>query len=374
MITTTLLLILIFLITFTLGFTLTPYIVLLSRELHLYDLPDSRKVHKMPVPRIGGMAFLPSVIIAITLVLVFSLRFNDGIIHIIDKLSIQNFMGYVAGCMMLYVIGLYDDIHGVGYKAKFIVQILAAIMLCVGGLWIADFGNIFLIDRVPFWIGMPITILFVVYITNAINLIDGIDGLASGLASISMIVVMVLNIIINDVIWATLPVAFIGVLIAFFYYNVFDKSRKIFMGDAGSLTLGFTLAFLILHFWQANPIWNTNLHNIGIIAMSTLIIPMFDVVRVFMSRIRDGRNPFLADKNHIHHKLLRTGLNGRETMLMILILDILFICVNYFMASYISQTLMIVADILLFITMHYIINFFIYKIERNQGIDYKRSF
>lgn len=162
---------------------------------------------------------------------------------------------------------------------------------------------------------------------------------------------------------------------AFFYYNVFDKKRKIFMGDAGSLTLGYTLAFLILHFWQANPVWNNIMHNAGIVAMSTLIIPLFDVVRVFMSRIRDGRNPFLADKNHIHHKLLRTGLSGTMTMIAILIMSIAFIAINYFVASYISQTLMIIVDVILYVAIQYTINIFIWRVERVEGKEeYKRSF
>lgn len=371
----TLLLVIIFIITFCLGLCLTPYIVKLSRELHLYDLPDSRKVHNLPIPRLGGMMFLPSVVTVIALVLVMMMRLDDDFLHAIDNVSIQHFFAYVSGATMLYVVGIYDDINGVSYRVKFLVQILAAVMLCVGGLWIADFNYVFFIDRVPFWIGMPITVFLTVYVTNAMNLIDGIDGLASGLASISMLVIMVLLLVTGDKVWATIPAAYIGALMAFFYYNVFDDRRKIFMGDAGSLTLGYTLAFLILHFWQANPVWNDTIHNAGIIAMSTLTIPLFDVVRVFMSRIRDGRNPFLADKNHIHHKLLRTGLSGTMTMIVILIMSIAFIAINYIIASYVSQTLMIIVDVILYVAVQYTINIFIWRVERVEGKEeYKRSF
>lgn len=373
--TVALLLIVIFFLTFSLGFLLTPYIVMLSRELHLYDLPDSRKVHKLPIPRIGGMAFLPCVTIVIAIVLIIAIRIDEEYLHIVQKIDIQNFLAYVSGAMMLYVIGLYDDIRGVGYKIKFAAQILAAVMLCAGGLWIADFNNVFFIDRVPFWVGMPITVFFVVYVTNAMNLIDGIDGLASGLATISLAVIMILNLAVGDDIWATIPAAYIGVLLAFYYYNVFDKNRKIFMGDAGSLTLGYTLAFLILHFWQAQPAGGINIPNIAIIAMSTLIIPMFDVVRVFMSRIRDGRNPFLPDKNHIHHKLMRAGMSGTMTLVTILLMSISLIVINYLMASYVSQTLMIVVDVILYVVAQYTINLFIWRVERVEGKEeYKRSF
>ena len=146
------------------------------------------------------------------------------------------------------------------------------------------------------------------------------------------------------------------------------------MGDAGSLTLGYTLSFIVLHFWQAHPVWNPYLHNIGIIILSTLIIPMLDVVRVMMSRIRDGRNPFLPDKNHIHHKLMRTGLSGRMTMLTILVISIAFIVSNYLVASFLSQTLMVVLDIFFFILMHLIINFFIRRKEKNTDARWKRAY
>lgn len=351
-----------FVLTLCIGIFLTPRVVAVAKELHLYDLPDSRKVHQIPIPRVGGVMFLPTVVIAITLVLVVLLRMGVMGDKVWEGATIQHFMAYMAGAMMLYVIGLYDDIHGVGYKMKFCVQISAAVLLCVSGLWVADFSYVFFIRAVPFWIGMPFTVLFVVYVTNAMNLIDGIDGLASGLSIVAMTVIAGLNIISGNFTWALIPVAYLGVLVSFFYYNVFCKRDKTFMGDAGSLTLGFTLSFLILHFWQKDPVWNVSLHNIGIVALSTLAIPLLDVVRVFASRLRDGRNPFLPDKNHIHHKLLRAGLTGRMTMVAILLLSVMFITVNY-LVSNISQTLMIVVDVLLFVVMHYAINFFIFRKE-----------
>lgn len=361
-----------FVLTLSIGIFLTPRVVAVAKELHLYDLPDSRKVHQIPIPRMGGVMFLPTVVIAITLVLVVLLRMGVMGDKVWEGATIQHFLAYMAGAMMLYVIGLYDDIHGVGYKVKFCVQIFAAMLLCVSGLWVADFSYVFFIRTIPFWIGMPFTVLFVVYVTNAMNLIDGIDGLASGLSIVAMAVIAGLNIISGNFTWALIPVAYLGVLVSFFYYNVFCKRDKTFMGDAGSLTLGFTLSFLVLHFWQKGPVWNDSLHNIGIVALSTLTIPLLDVVRVFASRLRDGRNPFLPDKNHIHHKLLRTGLTGRMTMVAILLLSVMFITVNY-LVSNISQTLMIVVDVLLFVVMHYAINFFIFRKE-GRGNVWDRTF
>lgn len=371
---TIIILLITFCIALAIGLYVTPYITELSQELHLYDMPDSRKVHKLPIPRMGGVVFLPSATIAIAIVLVVLLRLDFEVNTLWQGTTIQHFLAYLCGAMMLYTIGLYDDIHGVGYKVKFIIQIAAASMLCISGLWIADFSHVFFIDEVPYWLGMPITVLMVVYVTNAINLIDGIDGLASGLSGLALFVITLLNIISHNPVWAMLSASFLGVVMAFFYYNVFHKRYKIFMGDAGSLTLGYTLAFVILHFWQRNGVWNPFLHNIGVIALSTLVIPMFDVVRVFASRLRDGRNPFTPDKNHIHHKLLRTGLGAKMTMLMLLLISLGIIIINYIMADFVSQTLMIVADIIIFITMHLIINIFIAKKEEKTGFKWNRAF
>lgn len=364
---------LIFITTLMLGIRFIPKVVELSHELHFYDMPDSRKVHKLPVPRMGGIAFLPIVIITITAAIVILLRLNFDTDDLWQGSAVQIFVAYLCGVMMLYAIGLYDDIHGVGYRTKFVVQIIAATILCVSGLWVSNFQYVLWIREIPYWLGMPLTVLFTVYVTNAINLIDGIDGLASGMSIVALIVIALLNITTGDTVWAMLSLAYTGVVCAFFYFNVYSKKSKTFMGDAGSLTLGFTLSFLILHFWQRTPVWNPHFHNVGIVAMSTIIIPMLDVVRVMMSRIRDGRNPFLPDKNHIHHKLLRTGMNTHLTMIFLQIMSLLFIVINYFMAAYVSQTLMIVVDVILFIAMHLVINHFI-AIKEQGKEEYHREF
>lgn len=371
--TITIVLLLTMVIAMLLGVVTIPRIVKLANEIHLYDQPDRRKIHKLPIPRLGGVTFLPSVVIAISAVAALIWRYDSAYEMIFSNLLPQHFIAYVAGGFMLFCLGIYDDVHGVGYKYKFAVQIAAASLLCISGLWIASFDHIFFIDSVPYWVGMPLTIIFVVYITNAMNLIDGIDGLASGLSCISFFVAMVLCVMSGELFWAMLATAFMGILITFFAYNVFGGKYKLFMGDAGSLTLGYTLSFIVLHFWQAHPVWNPVLHNIGIVILSTLIIPMFDVVRVFMSRMRDGRNPFLPDKNHIHHKLMRTGLTGRQTMVTILFLSSMFIVGNYIVATEISQTLIILFDIVLFIIMHLVINWFIQRKENQEGTIWNRE-
>jgi len=345
----------------------------MAHELKLYDLPDERKIHKLPIPRLGGIMFLPIIMVTLTIILVVMMRL--GIYGKLGTgLQLEHFMAYIAGGMMLYGIGLFDDIKGVPYKLKFIIQIFSGIMLCIAGLWIADFSYVFFINEVPWWVGMPITILTVVYVTNAMNLIDGIDGLSSGLSIISLVCISFLFFITKQYFLAMFAMALMGVMCGFFYYNVFGKKDKTFMGDAGSLTLGFTLSFLLLRFWQHNPVWNPAMHNIGIVAVSSLIIPLFDVTRVTLSRLRDHRPAFLPDKNHIHHKLMRAGLGPHMTMLTLLLLSVGFIAVNYVVAETLSQTVMVLMDIVLFSLMHIIINIFIWRNEGSKGIKWSRIF
>lgn len=363
----------IFAVAFCGAYLAIPYIVKVSNTLKLFDLPNSRKVHSRPVPRLGGAAFLPIVIAVVCIATIVILRMSLKNIDLWTCTSILNFLAYIAGETLLYAIGIKDDLVGVGYKWKFLFQIVASSLLCMGGLWIANFDNIFWLGAIPFWVGMPLTILFVVYVSNAINLIDGIDGLASGLSFISLGVLSVVNLLAGNLFWLFLSVVWMGVVAAFFIYNVFGRRNKIFMGDAGSLTLGFTLAFLILHFWQLEPVVCRYFEKTNMIVMSTLIIPLFDVVRVFFSRLRDGRSPFLPDRNHIHHKLLRTGLSKGKTCIVLLFSTLAFVVISYLMSRFVSETLMLVVDIVGYVVLQIVINYFIKKKESAENIEYNRS-
>lgn len=347
-----------------LGYLCIPFVVRAAVRLKLYDLPNSRKVHDMPVPRLGGLSFLPVVVVVLCIGVICILRMSRRNVDLWTSASVQHFLAYLSGVVLLYGVGVYDDLLGVGYKKKFAVQIVAAALLCVGGLWIATFDNILGLGSIPFWVGMSLTMLFVVYVTNAINLIDGIDGLASGLAAISLFVIGVVNLLSGSLFWAFVAVVWLGVVCAFYIYNVYGRKNKIFMGDAGSLTLGYTISFLVLHFWQLQPIVCNYIDKSNMIVMSTLIIPLFDVVRVFASRVRDGRSPFLPDKNHIHHKLLRTGMTKHAARECLLALAASFILMNYFIALKLSETLMVVADVVVYVAMQYCINFFIARREK----------
>lgn len=302
-----------------------PHLIDFSRESHLYDLPDSRKVHKIPVPRIGGAIFLPSVIITMSFVITVYSKLTPQFKDLLTDTIPEQYISYFSGAIILMLTGLYDDIWQTSYKLKFFAQIISASLLCISGLWISDLNGLFMLHEIPFWVGIPLSVVSIVFVTNAMNLIDGIDGLLSGITIIGLIANMLMSFADGDVIHAMLSASFMGAICVFYYYNVFSKTRKTFMGDSGSLTIGYALSFLTLHYWQSTDGISTGCTCLGdssnlacIITSSTLIIPCFDVIRVFSIRIMKGTNPFLPDKRHIHHKLMQAGCSARTTLRLIL--------------------------------------------------------
>ena len=277
--------------------------------------------------------------------------------------------------MMLYLIGIMDDIVGVGYRYKFIVQFIAAAILAFSGSWINTLGGLFGIWSIPAWIGIPFTIFVIIYITNAINLIDGIDGLASGLSIIAMIVFSLTFIFQHEYIYALLAFATLGVLLPFWFYNVFGYTRhhhKLFMGDTGSLTLGYILSFIVIKFCTVSPA-TTEHDDFGvIIAISALFIPLLDVVRVVINRIARGKSPFLPDRSHIHHKLLDTGMRPKLTMLTILSMSVLFIILNVLLSKHINITILLILDVVLWLIFIFTIDLFIQR-HKKESVQTEKS-
>lgn len=344
-----------FLIALLLGIVMIPNILLVSYRKRLFDLPDSRKVHTCPVPRLGGISFLPAIVITFALIMGFRILHGIPVENLPLSRTLYEFLFYIVGAMLLYLTGVQDDLIGVGYRRKFLIQILAALLLVSCGDWIRSLGGLFGIYDLPAWLGIPLTVFLVVYITNAINLIDGIDGLASGLCCISLAMLAYMHIYVGQYVYAFLALATLGILIPFWCYNVFgnaQKGHKLFMGDTGSLTLGYILSFLVIHlsFVHFDEVEHTN-PSLAI-ALSTLIVPLFDVVRVVLHRVRNGKSPFLPDKNHFHHKLLRTGMRVRWVMITILAISLFFIGLTFVLLPYCNVTFILIIDVVLWIALH----------------------
>lgn len=320
-----------FLFAVSLGMVIIPRIWVISHTKRLYDVPDARKVHTMPVPRLGGLSFFPVILMSMFLVIGFRLYFWDMDTSSLSFNMLYEYLFLFVGMTLLYLVGVCDDLVGVGYRYKFAVQIAAALLLVLSGNWFDSFGGLFGIYSVPVWVGVPFTVFIVVYITNAINLIDGIDGLASGLCCIALSVLSVIFFLRGQYVYALLAICTLGILMPFWCYNVFgnaNRGHKLFMGDAGSLTLGYVISFLIIHMSVTNEVSPTLSNPYMVIAFSTVLVPLLDVIRVVLHRLREHKNPFLPDKNHFHHKLLRTGMRVRIVMVCIIAISAFFILLN----------------------------------------------
>lgn len=346
-----------------------PRILLISIRKRLFDVPDERKIHTQAIPRLGGVSFFPTILFAYALVFAVRLLGGDTFAATYAQHLLPEMLLFVCGMTMLYLVGIADDLVGVRYRQKFLVQIFCACLFPLAGLCINDLYGLLGIHQLPDFVAVPFTIFTVVFITNAINLIDGIDGLASGLSGLALLIFT--GLFIEKGLWsyAMLSAATFGVLVPFFYYNVFgnaDRARKIFMGDTGSLTLGYTLCFLAIKYCQYAPSVVISSDDAFFIAFSTLLLPAFDVIRVVLYRLRNGRNPFEPDKNHIHHKLLAIGLTPRRAMVSLVSMACLFCLVNILLVAYVNSTLLLMVDITVWVALHL---WWDYLIKKRKAID-----
>ena len=312
-----------------------PAIVKTANRMHLFDTVDDRKVHVGNVPRLGGISFFPAIL--------FSLFTVISVMTLYSPIELTIFYGPIteimlalAGCVMLYLTGIMDDIVGVSYKAKFLVQVCVALIICASGLWISDLYGVFGIHKIHPLIGYPLTILIIVLIINSINLIDGIDGLASGLCILGTLGYTILFFYKQMNLSLLLSIAMLGVLLMFYFYNVFGKPgvNKIFMGDTGSLTMGYLMAFFTIKLCCIDKQQGIQTAQDGtylVYALSLVLIPMMDVFRVFFARIRNGKKPFYPDKRHIHHKFMALGYSMRQTRFIIFALSVFFLGLNMFL-------------------------------------------
>ena len=361
----------VFLVSLLLAGIIIPQILLISFRKNLFDEVDERKIHKGRVPRLGGIAFMPS--------MVFSVACVSGIYCFIGwrgepalSSDVVTFSFGVCALMIMYLVGMADDLIGVRYSAKFVAQILAAGFLATSGLTISNFHGFCGIYEIPIWVAVPFAMLVVVFVTNAINLIDGIDGLASGLSSISMLFYGWVLLCCGEVAYALVAFGTLGALIQFYYYNVSGNAKvgkKIFMGDTGALTTGIIICFLSLHICNLDVAASGFSCDPLVMAFAPLLVPCFDVVRVYLRRIRHHANPFMPDKSHIHHKLLAVGLHQRVAMVLILLVSVAFTAANYWLSTMMNSAVLLALDVVVFIVVNIWLSAAINKREKRNNIE-----
>lgn len=279
-----------------------PIVIQEVKRWGLLDTPDERKAHTNPTPTLGGIGIFAGVLIGLL----------AAIYTWISTNSVQELPYLLVAIAILFGIGIMDDLHDFSAKRKFLFQIAAAIIVAWGGLRLEGCYGLFGIDALPIWGQYGLTVLLLVGITNAINLIDGINGLAGGLGFINAIIFGLLFAISENMIYAILSFSLAGSLLGFLRYN-FGRAR-IFMGDTGSLVIGFLQGILGIKLILINNVdWHgASIPNVCLVVSALYLIPVCDTLRVFGQRMLNRKSPFKADRTHIHHILIDLGLDHRK--------------------------------------------------------------
>lgn len=305
-------------ISFIIVFSSIPTILRVARTKNLFDEPNKRTVHKTKIPTLGGLAIFIGFLFSYT--------------FITDWFDLDRIPFMVSSLLIIFGIGIKDDILITAPVVKLLGQILAAIIIVgIGDIRITDFHGFFGL-RPDYFFSICFTILLFTFITNGFNLIDGIDGLAAIVGIITVTAFSFWFYINHQIEVPIMAGALIGSLIAFIYYNVFSKRQKIFMGDTGSLLIGFIITLVAVKFLEVNIMPNTlpySMNSAPAVAMAILIVPIIDTLRVFFLRLAQGKSPFTADKNHIHHRMLSLGYSHLRITLTIGLVNIGFVVLAY---------------------------------------------
>lgn len=283
-------------VAFLIALILTPVVRSLAVRVGAVDVPrDGRRMHDHPIPRMGGLAIFLAFLLS---VLVFVPMTNQ-------------LRGMLLGAVVIVVLGIFDDIRALRASFKLVVQILAALIAVFSGNVIDQLSNPNVFSASPYWylgwLAYPITILWVVGMTNAVNLIDGLDGLSCGVCSISSLTLLVISLLVGEPVVPILVAALAGGCLGFLPYNM--HPAKIFMGDTGSTFLGYVLAVISIQ---------------GLFKMYTLIsfvvpflifgLPIFDTCFAFTRRIAHGQSPMHPDRGHVHHRLIDMGFSQKQAV------------------------------------------------------------
>jgi len=306
-------------VSFIICLMLIPVIIRLSVKFNLVDKPNERKVHKVPVSRLGGLGIILGISSSIPL------WFIGGNVNFLLHL--------IAGMIILIVIGVTDDLRELTPRVKFAGQIIAALLLAHAGLRIDDMFGILGVGHLPHIVQYILTVFIVAGIINAFNLIDGIDGLAGGLALINMTGFFFLFILSGELSLALISASTAGALLAFLKYNY--HPAKIFMGDTGSMILGYLLscAGILSLVMSRNVNSYFNYSETAIIVFSIFLLPVYDTLRVFIGRVINKKSPFSPDKTHIHHLLMQTGFNHPKSAKILYSANIVIILTGFLLRS-----------------------------------------
>lgn len=299
---------------FSLTILIIPHLLHMAKTKGLYDEPrQGHKIHRHPIPRLGGAA----IFLSFTIVLLLSVQ------HTVLPL---NYL--LTACILIFALGIKDDLCGVTAATKFLITFIAVLLLVIPGqIQLDNLYGLFSINELPLLSSTMLSAMILLFITHAFNLIDGIDGLAAAIGIMAMLVFTVLFINMDQYELAATSISMMGALLGFLKFNL--TPARLFMGDTGSLLIGLVSAVLGLKLIaiSATPLNTTALTPPVAMLMVTvlLIIPVFDTLRVCFIRMTRGRSPFQGDKNHIHHRLIQLGYSHIQTTAILILLNGLMI-------------------------------------------------
>ncbi|MCI9330967.1 MAG: undecaprenyl/decaprenyl-phosphate alpha-N-acetylglucosaminyl 1-phosphate transferase [Oscillibacter sp.] len=280
------------------SFLMTPVVKTFAYKIGAVDVPkDARRMHKVPIPRLGGLAIF--------------IGFMVSVLILGDVRGNGQMQSILLGSVIIVVLGVVDDIMALPALLKFVVQIAAALIPALNGVVIQAFSNPNIFSDSLYWVlgplSVPFTVLWIVAITNAVNLIDGLDGLANGVSAISATTMLVIALLASEAEVAVVMAALVGACVGFMPYNL--NPAKMFMGDTGATFLGFILATMSIQ-------GLFKFYAVISFAVPFLILglPIFDTTFAFIRRIAHGQSPMHADRGHIHHRLIDMGLSQKQAV------------------------------------------------------------
>lgn len=291
-----------------------PVVIRIANALKMYDQPNSRSSANVAVPTLGGIAIYLS----------FTISASIGV----NGYIFPGLTSIFVSLLLMFFVGLKDDILNISPYKKITAQLIAAaILIFYAKIRFTHLHGFMGIGELGYFQGVVLTAFVMIVFINAYNLIDGIDGLASGLSIFATGIFGYWFYISGHYEYAILSFALTGALLGFFFYNVYGKKNKIFMGDTGSLVLGTIISVIVIKFNELN-IDQTQPFSVAsapAVSFAILIYPLFDTMRVFLIRILNKRSPFSPDKNHLHHRFLALGFSHKQATFTIIFANILFI-------------------------------------------------
>ncbi len=324
-----------------------PLIVTISRKKKILDEPSNRKSHIEAIPHLGGIAIFFGFIIGIFL---------------IDYLTpIPEFESIILALILLFFTGLKDDVIGSTPYAKLIMQIISlSVLIFMGGLRFTNLHGFLGINEISELTSILLTFFVLVVIINTFNLIDGVDGLAAAIGITTSITLGIWFFVSGNINFAAFAFTLSACLMGFFFYNVFGKRYKIFMGDTGSMTIGILISILIINFNELNINGNEwySIKSTPAVSFAILAIPLLDTLKVFFVRLINKRSPFKPDKAHFHHELMARGLSHFNITLVIVLVNSLII-VGAFLFQSIGVASLIFSIFTLGLILFFLINRFV---------------